>query len=88
MRYAFLDEHGTVVQVIVGALTEAQQQQFLADYQVLFGARAIFPVYPEQMVWVGGVYDAQQGYLPPADPEPAPEPHPEPQTEPLVEPEA
>jgi hypothetical protein len=81
MRYAFINSENIVVQVIVGALTLEQQEQFLFDYQKLFGAVAVLPVYPDQSIWVGGVYDAQQGFLPPYQPEPQPEPLPEPQPE-------
>jgi hypothetical protein len=91
MRYAFIDSGNLVVNVIVGVLNEQQQAQFLNDYHTLFGAVAILEVPEGVSVWIGGVYDSEQGYLPPAvpepEPEPAPEPQPEPQPEPLTEPE-
>lgn len=77
-----------VVQVITGKLDEQQQTAFLNDYHTLFGAVAILEVPESVSVWIGGVYDSEQGYLPPAEPEPAPEHQPEPQPEPLTEPEA
>jgi hypothetical protein len=73
MNYAFTNSDGIVVQVISGALNPAQQQQFLNDYAALFGAVAIIEVGPETLVWIGGTYDAAQGFLPPAQPEPEPE---------------
>jgi hypothetical protein len=86
MRYAFVNPEGIVVQVIVGALSEQQQQQFLADYSALFGASQIVAVYQGQDVWIGGSYTDGQ-FLPAAAPEPAPEPQPEPLPEPEPEPE-
>ena len=58
-----------MVQVISGALNPAQQQQFLNDYAALFGAVAIIEVGTETLVWIGGTYDAEQGFLPPIQPE-------------------
>jgi len=87
MRYAFIDSVNLVVNVIVGTLNASQQAQFLNDYYTLFGAVAILEVPEGVSVWIGGVYDSEEGYLPPAEPEPAPEPQPEPQPEPLTEPE-
>jgi len=72
-RYAFTNADGIVVQLISGALNPAQQQQFLNDYAALFGAVAIIEVGPETLVWIGGTYDAEQGFLPPVQPEPEPE---------------
>jgi len=89
MRYAFLSEQSVVVQVIVGELSEQQQQQILNDYFVLFGAVVIVPIPDGVPLWIGGVYDSEQGFLPPIqpEPEPAPEPQPEPLPEPQPEPE-
>lgn len=83
MRYAFVNPEGFVVQVIVGALSEQQQEQFLADYSALFGASQIVAVYEDADVWIGGSYTDGQ-FLPP---EPATEPQPEPLPEPEPEPE-
>ena len=69
MNYAFINSDGIVVQVISGALNPAQQQQFLNDYAALFGAVAIIEVGTETLVWIGGTYDAEQGFLPPPQPE-------------------
>lgn len=88
MKYAFINAESIVVNCISGALSAAQQAQFLDDYHKLFGAVAILEVPEGVSVWVGGVYDSEQGYLPPAEPEPAPEPQPGPQPEPLTEPDA
>jgi hypothetical protein len=70
MTYAFTNSDGIVVQVISGALNPAQQAQFLRDYSALFGAVAIIEVGQGTSVWTGGTYDAQQGFLPPPQPEP------------------
>lgn len=89
-RYAFINAQAIVVQVIVGQLDEPTKQGFLNDYHTLFGAVAILEVPEGVSVWIGGVYDSEQGFLPPyqPEPEPVPEPQPEPQPEPpLTEPE-
>ena len=72
-RYAFINADGIVVNVIVGNLTSDQQQLFLRDQAALFGATQVIQVEPDTSVWIGGTYDAAQGFLPPAQPEPAPE---------------
>jgi hypothetical protein len=71
-RYAFINESGTVVQCIAGALTEQQQQQFLSDYARLFGATQIVGVEDVVSVWIGGTY-TDGVFVPPPEPEPAPE---------------
>ncbi len=73
MTYAFTNSDGIVVQVISGALNPAQQQQFLNDYAVLFGATQIIEVPDGTSVWIGGTYDAEQGFQALAQPEPEPE---------------
>ena len=73
MTYAFTNSSGIVVQVISGALNPAQQQQFLRDYSALFGATQIIEAPDGTSIWIGGTYDAGQGFLPPAQPEPEPE---------------
>jgi hypothetical protein len=56
MRYAFIDVNGIVVNVIVGALSPIEQQRFLTDYRVLFGAEQIIAVDADTAVWIGGSY--------------------------------
>jgi hypothetical protein len=69
-RYAFSDIYGTVVQIIDGHLDLQQQQQFLNDYRVLFGATMIVTVDEDIAVWIGGSYDANSGtFSPPPSPE-------------------
>ena len=72
MTYAFTNSSGIVVQVISGALNQAQQEQFLRDYAILFGATQIIEVEDGTSVWIGGTYTDGQ-FLPPPQPEPAPE---------------
>jgi hypothetical protein len=76
MRYAFINADSIVVQLITGALNPAQQEMFLRDYSVLFGAVAIVEVESDTMVWIGGIYTDGQ-FQPPVQPEPEPEPEPE-----------
>ena len=72
MTYAFTNSSGIVVQVISGALNQAQQEQFLRDYAILFGATQIIEVEDGTSVWIGGTYTDGQ-FLPPPQPEPEPE---------------
>lgn len=72
MRYAFVNQDGAVVNVISGALTEQQQQRFLADYGVLFGATEVIAVDETTVVWMGGSY-TDGVFAPPPEPEPLPE---------------
>ena len=72
-HYAFLDANGTVLNLIVGNLTPDEQQVFLRDHNAMYGATAIIEADEATSVWIGGTYDAAQGFLPPAQPEPAPE---------------
>ena len=76
MRYAFLNQDSTVVNVIVGDLTPEQLGGFLDDYAKLFGATQVVAVDDTTSVWIGGSYTGGE-FLPPAEPEPAPEPAPE-----------
>lgn len=69
MRYAFTDSSGTVLTIIVGTLNPEQQQQFLRDYAILFGATQIIEASEGTSIWIGGTYDAAQGFLPPPQPE-------------------
>ena len=72
MRYAFLNQDSTVVNVIVGDLTAEQLSGFLDDYAKLFGATQVVAVDAETAVWIGGSYTGGE-FLPPAEPAPAPE---------------
>jgi len=56
MNYAFIDANGFVVNLISGALSEIEQQRFIADYRVLFGATQIVAVDSDTTVWIGGSY--------------------------------
>jgi len=72
MKYAFVNNGGAVVQMIVGTLNPAQQAQFLRDYATLFGAVAIIEVEQGTSVWIGGTY-TDGVFAPPPQPEPLPE---------------
>ena len=72
-RYAFINADGIVVQVIVGDLTERQQDAFLNDYASLFGAERIVAVEEGTSVWIGGTYTDGE-FIPPPTPEPVVEP--------------
>ena len=82
-RYAFTNADGIVVNVITGSLTAEQQEQFLRDYAILFGATTIVAVDDTQPVWIGGSYTDGVFTTPPA-PEPQPEPLPEIITETII----
>jgi hypothetical protein len=86
MRYAFINADGIVVNVISGALTEIEQQRFLADYRALFGAESIVAVDADTAVWIGGSY-TDGVFTAPPEPEPVPEVLPEPLPEVVTEPE-
>lgn len=85
-RYAFINGNGIVVNVVSGALAPIEQQRFLADYRVLFGAESIIAVDAETAVWIGGSY-TDGVFAPPPEPEPVPEVLPEPLPEEVTEPE-
>ena len=85
MNYAFIDANGIVVNVISGALAPIEQQRFLADYRVLFGAESIVAVDADTAVWIGGSYTDGTFNAPP-EPEPVPVPIVEVIAEPLPEP--
>ena len=89
-HYAFTNAEGVVVNLICGVLNAQQQQRFLADYSVLFGATQIIEVDDGTGVWIGGTY-TDGVFAPPPAPEPVPEivegtseVLPEPQLEPEV----
>ena len=83
-RYAFTNADGIVVNVTTGALTAAQQAQFLADYAILFGATAIVAVDGDTSIWIGGSY-TDGTFTTPPEPEPVIEVIAEPLPEPLPE---
>lgn len=57
MRYVFLNASSTVVNVIVGDLTAAQQAFFLTEYRTLFGATEIVEITdPNIPIYMGGEY--------------------------------
>lgn len=68
MRYAFIDANSIVVTIITGALTADEQQRFLDDYHVLFGAVAMLDVPDGVEVRQGDRYDSSLGFLPPEPP--------------------
>ena len=70
MKYAFTNADGIVVQLITGSLNATQQEMFLRDYSILFGATAIIEVEDGTTVWIGGTYTDGQ-FQPP--PQPVPE---------------
>ena len=86
MNYAFIDSNGIVVNVISGALSEIEQQRFLADYRALFGAESIVAVDADTAVWIGGS-NTDGVFTAPPEPEPVPEVLPEPLPEVVTEPE-
>lgn len=71
MTYAFINDEGIVVNQIVGDLSEAQLERFLADQRALFGATSFVIVEDARTVWIGGTYTPDEGFLPPP---PAPQP--------------
>ena len=73
MKYAFTNADGIVVQLITGSLNATQQEMFLRDYSILFGATQVIEVEPDTAVWIGGSYTDGQ-FLPPPQPEPEPIP--------------
>ena len=68
-QYAFINADSVVVNVISGELSKAQQEQFLRDYAILFGATQVIEVGPDTAVWIGGTYTGAE-FVPPL-PEPA-----------------
>jgi hypothetical protein len=72
-KHAFINDDGTVVNVIVGNLTPSQQQLFLRDQATLFGATQVIEVEPDTSVWIGGLY-LDGVFEPPPEPEPEPAP--------------
>jgi hypothetical protein len=79
-KHAYLNADSIVVQVIHGAVDGAAHDALLRDYGVLFGAvRCVRVVDSSAPIWIGGTYDAVNGFTPPPQPEPLPEPLPEPE---------
>jgi hypothetical protein len=72
-RYAFTNNLGDVVNLILGNLSEAQLARFLEDQRALFGATSFVIVDDDRTVWIGGSYDSDSGvFSPPPSPEPEP----------------
>jgi len=71
-KYVFLNADGLVVQIIVGALDAAQEEQFLSDYGVLFGATRLVEIDVTEPAWMDGTY-VDGSFLPPAHFDLAPE---------------
>ena len=69
MNYAFIDANGVVVNLISGTLNPIEQQRFLADYRILFGAEQIIEVDSGTPVWIGGSY-TDGVFTAPPEPEP------------------
>ena len=84
MKHAYINAEGIVVQLIVGALDQTAHDIMLRDYGILFGAVRCVQVDESVIVWMGGRYDNEAGFLPPPEPEPQPEPLPEPKPEPEI----
>ena len=84
MNYAFINAENIVTQVISGLLNAQQQEQFLRDYTVPFGAVAIIEVNESTRVWIGGTYNPTDNTFTPPPPPPEPEP---PVVEPEIDPE-
>lgn len=76
MRLAFIDEHGTVQNVIVATrMSEAIKQVFLDENHRLFGSVWMLEIDDDSVpVWSGGTYDNERGFQPPPQPEYEPEP--------------
>jgi hypothetical protein len=76
MRIAFIDEHGTVQNVIVATgMSEATKQAFLDENHRLFGSVWMLEIDDDSVpVWSGGTYDNERGFQPPPQPEREPEP--------------
>jgi len=75
MRIAFIDEHGTVQNVIVATgMSEATKQAFLDENHRLFGSVWMLEIDDDSVpLWSGGTYDNERGFQPPPQPEPEPE---------------
>jgi hypothetical protein len=74
MRIAFIDEHGTVQNVIIATgMSEAAKQVFLHENHRLFGSVWMLEIDDDSVpIWSGGTYDNERGFQPP--PQPAPQP--------------
>ena len=76
MRIAFIDEGGTVQNVIIATgMSEAAKQVFLDENHRLFGSVWMLEIDDDSVpIWGGGTYDNERGFQPPPQPEPQPEP--------------
>lgn len=75
MRIAFIDEHGTVQNVIIATgMSEATKQVFLDENHRLSGSVWMLEIDDDSVaIWSGGTYDNERGFQPPPQPEPLPE---------------
>jgi hypothetical protein len=71
MRIAFVSADGLVRNVIVAANVDERTKTIFLDQAraVSDAAVAIEIADDEARVWIGGTYDAEQGFLPPPQPE-------------------
>lgn len=74
MRIAFINENGTVQNVIVATgMSEATKQVFLEENHRLFGSVWMLEIDDDSVpIWSGGTYDNERGFQPPPQPEPEP----------------
>lgn len=70
MRIAFIDEGGTVQNVIVATgMSEATKQVFLDENHRLFGSVWMLEIDDDSVpIWSGGTYDNERGFQPPPQP--------------------
>jgi hypothetical protein len=74
MKLVFIGDGGVVMNVIISnGMSDATKQVFIDEASRAYGAVWAFEVPDGASVWIGGTYDAEQGFLPPAQPEPEPE---------------
>ena len=75
MKLVFIGDGGVVMNVIISnGMSDATKQVFIDEASRAYGAVWAFEVPDGASVWIGGTYDAEQGFLPPPQPEPEPEP--------------
>jgi hypothetical protein len=63
--FAFVDSEMVVVNAIGGDLSPEQISLFERDYRVLFGAEFSVPVTEGITVWIGGMYNPEDGTFAP-----------------------
>lgn len=71
MRIAFIDENGTVQNVIIATgMSEATKQVFLDENHRLFGSVWMLEIDDDSVpIWSGGTYDSERGFLPAPQPD-------------------